>query len=249
VETFKLNTRITDLSLRLCYFPGEALQMLVASLHLVSLDLEGNAELSAANLEVMATYLSSLKKLNLSNCYELDDAAVQAFVMSSTTNLQELYLGSCSGISDMSIFTIGQCSPQLLKLSVSETQCTDASLHILETQCTKLIWLDLDGCAVSFVGVSKLTGTMTQLQHLSLANCAQLTSRSISVLKSINPQLFKTQSYNYSRELRRTTMSYTTPKISLAEFLSEEAPRDVSSSEEDEPDSEYVSIPEEAVKI
>ncbi len=101
--------------------------------------------------------------------------------MCCNTHLEELYLGGCTSVTDIAIVALGTYASHLVKLSLSETQCTDDSLPILATRCTKLVWLALDSCGVSFVAVSKLTGGMTQLQHLSLHNCPLITARSVSL--------------------------------------------------------------------
>ncbi len=72
LDSFRSCTSITHLALHHCYFSGEALQQLVATLKLDYLHLEGNAELLPSNVEVMSGYLRSLRYLNLNQCHQID---------------------------------------------------------------------------------------------------------------------------------------------------------------------------------
>ncbi|XP_078428016.1 EIN3-binding F-box protein 1-like [Wolffia australiana] len=111
--------------------------------------------------------VSLLKKVNLSGCASVTDAAIRALAELHGRSLRVLSLGDCKRI-------------------------TDDGLAAISESCVRLEDVDLSGCAVSDAGVAALATSAAgrdSLGVVSLSGCGGVSGRSLLHLGNLCPRL------------------------------------------------------------
>lgn len=146
---------------------------------LESVDLSKCVQVSDVHLEEIAQgYGRKLRRLDLSRCKAVTAAGVHC-LRSHCSELQELTLTHCTGLSDEALGAVG-CLANLRVLNLAACGgITDAGLHSLALGCGKLRDLSLKWCAgISDCGISDLARNCTELDSLDLS-FTQVTAHSI----------------------------------------------------------------------
>ena len=170
----------------------------------------GAAELSSVSFvgfqsvcDIEVTYLadcycSTLRRVDLSSCRSLTDAALGALaerclnrlrelsfaatrvtdagvaaLVAGCPRLQRVDLADCSALSDSAVQSLASCCPRLERVSLRRCRrLTSTSLDALVRHCPQLQTLDLSGTSVDVV--SPLVLGLPRLHQLLLEDCTSL---------------------------------------------------------------------------
>ncbi|GMF48595.1 unnamed protein product [Phytophthora fragariaefolia] len=143
--------------------------------------------LSVQMLQVLATGIERLDKLDFSSCPQLLSEGVREFISCCNTSLTRLNLSRCGALTDDALGWIGGAlGPQgfrtrcrrLLSLDVSITiTIGDRGLAALGSGCQALQFLSLEGLErISDAGIFHIVRGCKALRVLSLKRCHQLTN-------------------------------------------------------------------------
>ena len=86
---------------------------------------------------------SPLQKLNLGNSNITDTSM---FRMKFLSELTEIGLSWCSGITDQGIIALSTCCPKLQYIDLKSCQITDVAINAIARNCNYLTRLDVSGC-------------------------------------------------------------------------------------------------------
>jgi hypothetical protein len=112
--------------------------------------------------------LHGLKKLNLSNCYHLEDRDL-TLILSSVSELAFLDLSGCRRLSDQAFYDLAKKAPYLEMLKVFRLSITDGGLVEMGARLKKLEELELNHCPnISEAGVKNFLRIAGMLKRLSL---------------------------------------------------------------------------------
>ncbi|KAI6646923.1 RNA-binding protein EEED8.10 [Oopsacas minuta] len=144
---------------------------------LLSLDVSGSARLlTPGSLQIISHYAPQLTTLDLSGI-TLSLEPVQKY-FSCCTNLRNLSLVGCTGLSEKILWWIIKAKGDLIYLNISESK--RVSGNCLRMLNGSLLHFNACGCSrLSPLGVSYLCSTSPALLSLNLEHCYSLTSQSL----------------------------------------------------------------------
>jgi len=145
-------------------------------------------------------YCSTLRRVDLSNCRSLTDAALGALaerclnrlrelafaatrvtdagvaaLVAGCPRLQRIDLGECSALTDAAAKSLASCCPRLERVTLRHChKLTSAALDALVRHCPQMQTLDLSGTSVDVV--TPLVLGLSRLHQLVLDDCASLVS-------------------------------------------------------------------------
>eukprot|EP00636_Phaeomonas_parva_P005942 CAMPEP_0118879012 /NCGR_PEP_ID=MMETSP1163-20130328/18872_1 /TAXON_ID=124430 /ORGANISM="Phaeomonas parva, Strain CCMP2877" /LENGTH=822 /DNA_ID=CAMNT_0006815021 /DNA_START=227 /DNA_END=2692 /DNA_ORIENTATION=+ len=164
---------------------------------LVALNVAGSEAITDYGLHKIAQQCGTLSKLNLRGAYRLGDVGMRALAMSCTTNLKEVDISGCMGLSGPGLASLGQSCPNITTLRmagcrqiaqyallkvfngcrdlehVDFSHCTnirDDELRVMGEKCAHIQHVDLKGCPqTSDTGVLAVATGCSGLQYLDLS--------------------------------------------------------------------------------
>ena len=184
--------------------------------NLKNIKLSGYSIIDQSIVRLVGTRWPEIVKLDLMNCYDLTNNAVEA-IGAACRNLELLSLYNCRNISEKCLPALSGC-PRLMKLDLGETNVGDddngyyfnelatgcqklsvVSLSSCDTmtdagvialaKCKELVDVDLDGCSeISDTGVKALAGCL-RLEKLSLSSCESVYGSAIIQIARRCPKL------------------------------------------------------------
>ena len=160
---------------------SEGLQQVVSALPALKMLNIGGAEgVTDTILATVASKLTSLTILDVSECQRVTDQGVQH--LSQLTNLQELHLGWNLKMVDRALSAL---PAGLTKLDLS--YCAEVSLiPLTPNSLPHLAHLHLRRCPlVNDAGLNSLAAAAPALQHLDISYCINITSRGLRCLSSL----------------------------------------------------------------
>jgi len=145
-----------------------------------SIHLENRDDLGLWLKALIQSNPTALRRLDLSMCDELTDAAVKD-IATHLKALQYLYLGGCRRLTNAAIKDIATHLKALQHLDLSGCdKLTDAAVKDIATNLTALRRLDLHGCRrLTDAAVKDIATNLTALLYLDLGWCTQLTDAAI----------------------------------------------------------------------
>jgi len=126
--------------------------------------------------------LRHCEKLNLTYCTRLSDTDFQS--ITKLTTLKELNVSNCYRLTDNAIHLIASKLTNLITLDISNcTSVSDVGLHYIGRHLSKLHSLSLPGCgAVTDTGVGALVHNMEDLEYLNLSNCLGISDTAVKII-------------------------------------------------------------------
>ncbi|KAI8369624.1 uncharacterized protein BYT42DRAFT_539090 [Radiomyces spectabilis] len=173
---------------------GRGLHFIAEGCHnLRFLKLNGCPHLDEPTMAVLGQQLLNLTHLSFSSCTSLTDAALLAFLQSSTAPLTHLSLSNCARLSDISLRHLAHHCPQLTHLELAGcVLLTDQGFCYLASRIRSFVHLDLEDLQqITGSTVKSLANHQTRLRRLCLSNCTQITDDAIThlVLHGVCTQL------------------------------------------------------------
>ena len=155
----------------------------------------------------------TLRILDLTDCFELGDKAVEKIV-SSCPRLRNLILAKCRQLTDRAVWAITKLGKNLHYIHLGHcARITDASIVALAKACNRIRYIDLACCSnLSDTSITQLAN-LPKLKRVGLVKCAGITDRSIQALATYGGRIGmgrpKDRSHGVS-VLERVHLSYCT---------------------------------------
>jgi len=108
-----------------------------------------------------------------------------------SSTLRRVDLSSCRSLTDAALGALAErCLDRLRELAFAATRVTDAGVAALVASCPRLQRVDLAGCsALTDAAAVSLASSCPRLERVSLRRCRRLTSASLDALVRHCPQL------------------------------------------------------------
>lgn len=132
--------------------------------------------------------LSTLKRLNVSNCYRITDYGVQC-IATKLANLTHLDLSDCTQVTDLGLHHIGRHLINLRSLSLQNCRSvTDTGIGALVYSLKDLNYLSLSKChEISDTGLASIAEHCKKLAILNILECPKITSAGLDSVKTMLP--------------------------------------------------------------
>lgn len=163
---------------------------------LLELDIAGCAHIGGDWALLRCLYaFTRLEKLNVARCALMTDSVLQTLAAQCGAHLRSLVLTDCFNVTDAGVVNMAQKCHKLEELALDRCakseKITDTSCAALGEHCPKLRIINLAGCR--FLTDAALqwlaSGCGGALEHLNLADDAQITDASTRFLGANCPQL------------------------------------------------------------
>lgn len=128
----------------------------------------------------------SLRILDLTECFQLHDEAVEK-IIDTSPRLRNLVLAKCKEITDRSVHAITRLGKNLHYIHLGHcAQITDAAVIQLVKMCNRIRYIDLACCHRLTDASVKQLATLPKLRRIGLVKCQAITDRSIMALAKIS---------------------------------------------------------------
>jgi F-box and leucine-rich repeat protein GRR1 len=124
----------------------------------------------------------SLRILDLTECFELQDAGV-AKIIQAAPRLRNLCLAKCRNLTDRAVMSITKLGKNLHYIHLGHcSRITDVGVNQLVKLCNRIRYIDL-ACCLNLTDTSvQQLATLPKLKRIGLVKCANITDRSILAL-------------------------------------------------------------------
>ncbi|KAL8638401.1 MAG: hypothetical protein Q9228_004446 [Teloschistes exilis] len=130
----------------------------------------------------------SLRILDLTACFQLQDEAVEKIIETSP-RLRNLVLAKCKDITDRSVLAITRLGKNLHYIHLGHcAQITDAAVIQLVRMCNRIRYIDLACCHRLTDQSVKQLATLPKLRRIGLVKCQAITDRSIMALAKMTTE-------------------------------------------------------------
>lgn len=149
------------------------------------------SRLTASAFSLITTANSSLQVLILKNCKSWLDETVLVQILKRNNRLCELDLTACSGLTNLSLFTLAEFNRtiKVIKLRECRWVSSDAITQV-SLCCGGLLHVDLTGCwEVTDSCVSSLASCCAGLKTLLLNDCYSVSDDSVRIIANSCPRL------------------------------------------------------------
>jgi len=136
-----------------------------------------------------------LKKLNLSDCSFLTDAAINS-IADSCIELEEISLSFCCALTDECILNLlKKCKElKILDLNYCGLAVTDEICNIIANECKNLTSLGFRGCVqITDEGIKTLINSKSKLKKINCSQCSNITNESKKLLQDKGIELLNNQ--------------------------------------------------------
>jgi CRP-like cAMP-binding protein len=126
-----------------------------------------------------------LKKLNLSDCSFLTDAAINS-IADSCIELEEISLSFCCALTDECILNLlKKCKElKILDLNYCGLAVTDEICDVIANECKNLNALGFRGCVqITDEGIKTLINSKSKLKKINCSQCSNITNESKKLLQ------------------------------------------------------------------
>ncbi|CAH1772716.1 unnamed protein product [Owenia fusiformis] len=155
------------------------------------LDMTDCYDLEDAGLQIIASHCTKIQHLYLRRCVRITDLGIQ-YVASYCSNLREFSVSDCRKITDFGMRELSKLENNLRYLSVAKCdKVSDVGIKYIAKHCKKLRYLNVRGCeAVSDDSLDLLAQNCTRLKSLDVGKC-DITDEGLHILANFCSHLRK----------------------------------------------------------
>lgn len=169
---------------------------------------------SAESFSILPLSPSPLQKLYLDNSTITDNSM---FRMQFLSQLNEIGLSWCSGITDQGIIALTKQCPKLQYIDLKSCQITDIAMNAIARNCTLLTRLDVSGCmSVTDSGFENLVHDMILIEPNR--NARNTSDRGNSNRSAVMVKGLKTLGIVWCSQLTDTTLAALKKLATLGEY-------------------------------
>jgi hypothetical protein len=182
------NLRTLDISGSTRVHDGAILSLARKCHKLTDVVLSGCSALTNVGISALASNCPQLHLVDVSRCSLMTDAGITALAH-KCKHLRYLYM-SCTTITDVGLGEVARRSPKLTHVDVSNcSDIHDTGVCALGRNCHALVLADVGWTGARDVGVIEIARNCPNMQWLGLANCFDVTDRSVVMLAQKCPDL------------------------------------------------------------